>query len=151
MLGRGNEITITVDPIREEAKSRQEEVRASAKNDGSGLREWMVEEGRGLSCSSRKSHCQSPSFGACINFSGAAGPPSRLTRGLGISGLMATERMIGEMGRPPIGGRRTARGPAAQHKATDPSPRAKTGMMRRALGMSLPWKVAFTVICTARS
>jgi hypothetical protein len=48
MLGRGNEITITVDPIREEAKSRQEEVRASAKNDGSGLREWIVKEGAWL-------------------------------------------------------------------------------------------------------
>ncbi len=44
MLGRGNEIVITVDPVREEAKQRQEEVRAAAKNDGSGLREWIVEE-----------------------------------------------------------------------------------------------------------
>ncbi len=44
MLGRGNEIVVTVDPVREEAKSRQEEVRAAAKNDGSGLREWIVEE-----------------------------------------------------------------------------------------------------------
>jgi len=44
MLGRGNEIVITVDAVREEAKSRQEEVRTAAKNDGSGLRGWIVEE-----------------------------------------------------------------------------------------------------------
>jgi hypothetical protein len=44
MLGRGNEITITIDPVREEAKSRQEEVCTAAKNDGTGLREWFVEE-----------------------------------------------------------------------------------------------------------
>jgi hypothetical protein len=44
MLGRGNEITITVDPAREEAKSRQEEVRTAAKNDGASLRGWFVEE-----------------------------------------------------------------------------------------------------------
>jgi len=44
MLGRGNEIVITVDPVREEAKSRQEEVRTAAKNAGSGLRGWIVEE-----------------------------------------------------------------------------------------------------------
>ena len=44
MLGRGNEITITVDPVRAEAKQRQDEVSAAAKNDGSGLREWIIEE-----------------------------------------------------------------------------------------------------------
>jgi hypothetical protein len=44
MLGRANEIVITVDPIREEGKERQEDVRAAAKNNGSGLREWIVEE-----------------------------------------------------------------------------------------------------------
>lgn len=44
MLGRGNEIVITVDPVKEEAKVRQEEVRAAAENDGSGLREWLAEE-----------------------------------------------------------------------------------------------------------
>jgi len=44
MLGRGNDITITVDPVREAAKQRQEEVSAAAKNDGSGLREWIFEE-----------------------------------------------------------------------------------------------------------
>jgi hypothetical protein len=44
MIGRGNEITIIVDPVREEVKSRREEVRTAAKNDGSGLREWIVEE-----------------------------------------------------------------------------------------------------------
>jgi hypothetical protein len=44
MLGRGNEIVITVDLVREEAKQRQEEVLAAAKNDGSGLREWIIEE-----------------------------------------------------------------------------------------------------------
>ena len=38
MVGRKNEIVITVDPVREEAKSRQEEVRAAAKNDGTDLR-----------------------------------------------------------------------------------------------------------------
>jgi hypothetical protein len=44
MIGRGNEIVITVDPVREEVKSRQEEVRTAAKNDGTGLRGWIVEE-----------------------------------------------------------------------------------------------------------
>jgi hypothetical protein len=44
MLGRGTEITITVDPVRQEAKSSQEEVRAATKNEGAGLREWFVEE-----------------------------------------------------------------------------------------------------------
>jgi len=44
MLGRTNEIVITVDPVREEAKQRQEEVRAAAINDSSGLRDWIVEE-----------------------------------------------------------------------------------------------------------
>jgi hypothetical protein len=44
MIGRGNEIVITVDPVREEAKCRQEEVRTAAKNDGAGLRGWFVEE-----------------------------------------------------------------------------------------------------------
>jgi len=38
MVGRKNEIVITVDPVREEAKSRQEEVRGAAKNDGTDLR-----------------------------------------------------------------------------------------------------------------
>ena len=44
MIGRTNEIVITIDPVKEEAKQRQEEVRAAAKNDGSGLREWIIEE-----------------------------------------------------------------------------------------------------------
>jgi hypothetical protein len=44
MIGRGNEITITIDPAREEAKSREEEVRTAAKNDGASLRGWFVEE-----------------------------------------------------------------------------------------------------------
>jgi len=44
MLGRGNEIVITVDPVREEAKPRQEEVRTAAKNDGTDLRAWFTEE-----------------------------------------------------------------------------------------------------------
>jgi hypothetical protein len=44
MLERGNEITIAVDPVREEAKSCEAEVRAAAKNNGSGFREWLVEE-----------------------------------------------------------------------------------------------------------
>jgi hypothetical protein len=44
MFGHGNEIVIAVDPVREEVKSRQEEVRVAASNNGSGLREWIVEE-----------------------------------------------------------------------------------------------------------
>jgi hypothetical protein len=44
MLGRGNEIVITVDPVREEVKSRQEEVRTAAKNDATDLRAWLTEE-----------------------------------------------------------------------------------------------------------
>ena len=44
MLGRGNEIVITVDPVREEANQRQEKVRTAAQNDSSGLRDWIVEE-----------------------------------------------------------------------------------------------------------
>jgi hypothetical protein len=42
---RANEVTtITIEPTRQEAQSRQEEVRAAAKNDGSGLRGWIAEE-----------------------------------------------------------------------------------------------------------
>src|SRR5262245_54872308 len=44
MVKRGNEVVITVEPVREEAKCRQEEVRTAAKNDGARLRGWFVEE-----------------------------------------------------------------------------------------------------------
>jgi len=43
MLKQGNEIVITVDPVRG-AEQRQEEVRTAAQNDSSGLRDWIVEE-----------------------------------------------------------------------------------------------------------
>jgi hypothetical protein len=40
-----NEVTtITIEPMREEATSRQDAVRTAAKNDGSGFRGWIVEE-----------------------------------------------------------------------------------------------------------
>jgi hypothetical protein len=42
---RRNEVTtITIEPAREEATSRQDTVRAAAKNDGSGIRGWILEE-----------------------------------------------------------------------------------------------------------
>ncbi len=44
MLGAGNNLIITVEPMKEEAKGRQEEVRAAVENTGSGLREWIIEE-----------------------------------------------------------------------------------------------------------
>ena len=65
MLGRGNEIVITVDPVREEAKQRQEEVRAAAKNDGSGLREWIVEEAAWLVAQFAKARVQMGDFFLC--------------------------------------------------------------------------------------
>ena len=44
MFGAGNNLVITVEPMKEETKGRQEEVRAAVKNTGSGLREWIIEE-----------------------------------------------------------------------------------------------------------
>jgi hypothetical protein len=44
MLGPGNNLVITVEPVREETKGRQEEVRSAVKNTGSGLCEWVIEE-----------------------------------------------------------------------------------------------------------
>ena len=44
MLGPGNNLVITVEPVREETKGRQEAVRAAVKNTGSGLCEWIIEE-----------------------------------------------------------------------------------------------------------
>jgi hypothetical protein len=43
MPGSGNSV-IVVEAVKEETKGRQEEVRASVRNTGSGLREWIVEE-----------------------------------------------------------------------------------------------------------
>jgi hypothetical protein len=43
MFGRGNDVIITVEPVRE-AKANQEEARGAVKNSGSNLREWIIEE-----------------------------------------------------------------------------------------------------------
>ena len=47
-----NEITITVDPVREEAKSRQEEVRTAAKNEARVFGNGSLKRRLGLSRSS---------------------------------------------------------------------------------------------------
>ena len=85
--------SITVDPVREEAKSRQEEVRTAAKNDGSGFREWIVEEAAWLVAQFTKVAMSV----AVVRWrssalSGRISRVNRLTNVPRISGLMATEQ-----------------------------------------------------------
>jgi hypothetical protein len=147
MLGRRNEIVMTIDPLREEARRRHEEVCAAAKNYSSGLREWILEEAAWLVAQfTRVAMSVAVVRGVHQLFRIGYASESAYQR----AGDLWTHGHREDDRPPPIGGRRTARDHSAQRKAADNSIPAKTRMVPRALATSLPSK-ALTCTYIARS